>query len=890
MLNYHNDRNFKIEYNPQNNKTSFYRQWVGAQDYIEITLASFVYSDSNSIFVSDTSGDDTSGDGTQSNPYKTILKGCNSCTSSKIYVVVIDSVLYSEDLSTLNNNYFTGLYCAGGSTSSSGSSGATYAYPRLSLRTLDYTPSDSNTIYVSKAGNDTNSGTSAAPKLTLAGASAACTAAKQSILIADSGTYTEAGFEFTGNIKNLRAALGQKPTVSLSFNKDFFTADQEETATQIIADGPFYKNAGCCHLSDGKIIIAFTATGPNADFIVYNSDYTLYSAYSIVQSNAHGTDCEALSNDNILFVYADNADSLKGKFQIIDYDGNVIKTATTFTTRTVSAASYLNGPRVTVLKEFGPDGQDYALFTYVDTSDNKGRFMVMDMSDYSTVQAESVFNDAGTEGQGCCVSTDNNYVAITYEQTSDSTGKYLVLDTSDWSESVSETQFSTGVMLTDCCYLKNGLLCIHYADNPNTGSQGTDFLIINPLTDTTIKSATSIEAHESHVGVTTLLNGDIYFLYGDWAGIGDIDGLYYQTYRPDQYLLKVSTDAIFNGIVFNASSKEYMSKYINGNSADIDISHCTFDEIESDTTNQEAWCIYSNHEVNADHCSMHDGQKGVYTESNTSIIEDNQFYRLDKGYSVHVKGTASILGDITIEHNTFFNNYAALRLENNGGTYEVVKNNIFHDNNVYDINADTSQSFTNSTYTGTLNNASAGASVIKANPLFINEGALDEDDTDLQLKLRVFGYPADSPAYLLGDETSPDRDSGAWDVFPIGAITTWTSITIEKPSTGIKLKYEFIGNIITRKKDGDIETDYDDVMELIEIDFEGIRNSEWDDLMDMLTCGNNEIRLYPDPDTYPDSFNLYKIIYQNVEAGVKQFRLSRTGKQKFLISMARAYE
>lgn len=885
MLDYYNDYNFKLDYDPQNNKFGFQKNTIGASGSVSISVATITYTDSNSIFVSDTTGNDSTGDGTQSTPYKTILKGIDSCTSTKIYVIVLDSVLYSEELDSFDNDYFSGLYAATAQT------------PTLSLRVLDYTPSDGNTIYVSKSGNDANAGTAALPKLTIngtTGATSAVTAGKPNILIADSGTYIEEGWEFTGNIKNLRAALGETPIVTLTENEDYFSTSQQISDTNLSVSNYILRHDGTCSLSNGKIFIVNTVTGPNAFFYILNEDYTFSNTGTNFKTLGFGTDCETLSSDNVILVYADTSDGYKGKYQIVDSSGNSVKAETIFVNKAVATVSVgaWAGPSVSILKGFGPSGQDYAVFAYTDTTDSdKGKYTVIDLTDDSIIKAETTFHTGATDGIGVSVSDDKDYVAITFGRDSDYSGRYVLLETSGWTETVSSTEFETDVYMSDCCFLKNNLLNIIHSDNPNFGSSATTFYqVIEPLSNTNIIAKTQLYNEEMEVATTMTLSGDIFLLYSGWAGFALAGLMHYQTYRTDQYLMEISTDAIFNGITFDATNKEYMSKYILGNSAKIDMSWCTFDEINSSTTNQESWCIYSDDEVNADHCSLHDSQKGIYQESNLSIIEDNEFYRINDDYAVHIKGTAASSGDITVEHNTFFDNYSALRLEDNHGTNEIVKNNILHDNSVYDINATTAMSFTYSTYTGTLNNASAGASVVKSNPLFINEGSLDPDDTDLQIKLRVLGYPTDSPAYLLADDTAPDRDAGSWNVTPIGAITTWTEITIEKPSSGISVKHDFIGSIVTRKKDGDLESDYDDVMEIVEFTFKGLLNADWTSLMDMLTCGNNEVRLYPDPDTNPNSYNVYKIVYENVSSAVKQFRLSRTGVQDFGFTLARAFE
>jgi parallel beta-helix repeat protein len=855
MLNYHNDKDFKLEYDPVNNKFAFQKNIIGAHDSTDIEEADFSYTDLNSIFVSDTVGNDSTGDGTEALPYKTILFSINACTVTKVYVIVLDSVLYSEELDSFDNDYFSGLYAATGET------------PTLSRRVLDYTESDSNTIFVSKAGDDADPGTRAEPKLTLAGAVAACDATHQNIMIDDSGTYIETGWEFTGNVKNLRAKLGEKPTVQIEKNQDYFSISQQIGPTSYDSDSKFND---CCILSDGKKIITYTGSGGSDPgyFLVLNSDNTTYKSKAAFtgQTSTYEISCCVYGNNNIFLAYSTTVD---GFYQVINKDGDVIKEETSLPDVTDTA-----GIRCCTLNS----GSIFICFE--DDADGFGKYLVLDPSDWSTEVNLTTFKAGAVYDVGCDID-NNGIVWITYATAGPV--YYIGLDSSDWSVHKTETTISSGVNYEkcDCVVIDNNYLFFIYSSVVATAL--CNYKIINTDDYTEVKEQTLISAAYYGVGVAIDINGDVFMAIADRTSY--TPG-YYLTYRPAQYLLDVSTDCILNGIVFKPEDKQSLTKYINSAGASLDISCCDFTELESSTTNQSCLPISSNDELNIDHCQFYDCDNGPYTQSNSSVIENNLFYRINEGYALHIDGAGS---GITIEHNTFFDNYSGLYLENNDGD-EVVKNNIFYDCDNYDINADTDVTISNTTYTGTMLNITIGASVVKANPLFINEGALDPDDTNLQLKLRILGYPTDSPAYLLGDETSPDRDAGAWNITAIGSITTWSSLTCEKPATGIDVSNRFIGDILTQNKDGSIDSDFDDVMEVVEFKFAGLKNADWTNLMAMLICKNNEVRLYPDPDTYPDAYNLYKIIYSDVKSSPKMFRLSRTGVQDFQFTLARAYE
>ena len=67
----------------------------------------------------------------------------------------------------------------------------------MTLRSLGYTPTDANSIFVAKTGNDdTGTGTQANPVASINKAITICDADHQKVVILDSETYTENSFEF----------------------------------------------------------------------------------------------------------------------------------------------------------------------------------------------------------------------------------------------------------------------------------------------------------------------------------------------------------------------------------------------------------------------------------------------------------------------------------------------------------------------------------------------------------------------------------------------------------------------------------------------------------------------------------------------------------------------
>jgi hypothetical protein len=266
-------------------------------------------------------------------------------------------------------------------------------------------------------------------------------------------------------------------------------------------------------------------------------------------------------------------------------------------------------------------------------------------------------------------------------------------------------------------------------------------------------------------------------------------------------------------------------------------------------------------------------------------ISDNQFFRISDEYAIYLDCNSTAGADTTIEHNTITQSYGGIRLENNDGN-ETVINMILHDNDVYDIEADTNITLDNSVITGQHSGVTIGSMVVTGNPRFINEGAIDPDDIDLNIKLRSLGYSVDSSAYDLADD---DRNAGAWDVAVIGTAATWTSVTVEKPNE-IKRWVDPVGEIFTRKKDGSVETSYEGITEFLEFPFTGLTVANYAQVESMIWCGNNQVRIYYDPTTYPDNYVLFKIVYQKISKSAKSYTLNATGYSDIVLQFARKYE
>ncbi|OHD62949.1 MAG: hypothetical protein A2176_04890 [Spirochaetes bacterium RBG_13_51_14] len=192
------------------------------------------------------------------------------------------------------------------------------------LRTLDFTPSNDNAVFVAKTGNDaTGLGSTEHPFLTINKAITACDAGRQAVVIADSGTYAEKGFEMTGNIKKLFAAIGCNPVLNLQKNNSYFRLSEIQHET------PFTGNQ---------------------------------------RSNISAT---TLNNGNVFVAYRDDMDSYNAKYQILDPNGWVPVTGETALPTgdilCIAAATLPNGNVFIVYNKFFVS---YARFMVIDPSES----------------------------------------------------------------------------------------------------------------------------------------------------------------------------------------------------------------------------------------------------------------------------------------------------------------------------------------------------------------------------------------------------------------------------------------------------------------------------------------------------------------------------------------
>ncbi len=748
----------------------------------------------------------------------------------------------------------------------------------LTLRTLPITPSNSNVVAISSTGSDdTGSGTLESPYATINHAKDQCDASKQYVYILDSETYEEEGFELTGNFKGVLAKIGETPTVKFTTNNTFveslITVDARVNnadnlrASVLLSDTELLYLKVVYNVPDGVFIQRKSVnveSGAEIKTAVNITDGYAVDAYM---------DIELIDSTKLLVVYERrSADTLTYylHYKVINIsDGSDYIAQQTIASQ--SSAYYNIGCCMINDTDF--------VMTFKDGTDNKTKYYIIYYVSGSVEKSITTilnFNNLPL----LPVFYDDLYVVLAYVDSTDSDKtKYIVFDPSDASIIVSaKTVLTHSVYITKPYILSNNdMVFIHNSTSP---SVGTYYSIIDVPTGDYVFPKTIFDSAVgpyTHIDIKT--DGSLVCTFGNYhKGIIQLG-----------YYCKISTDAIFNGVIFDSGNYPYFYIMFKLNSAEVEFKWCTIKDFESQITYTPFYIISGNDTANLYNTIITDCGGGIDITANAAVLQDSQFIRIDDDYAIHIDGAASASGDITIEHCDIFNCYAGIRLENNNGANEIILNNIIHSISNYGIYADTEVTESYGVNTATNQNVTRGSSVFLSNPLYVNEGAADPDDTDLNIKVRITGYYSDSPAKDLADD---DRNAGSFNVEYIGSETTWSDFTIDKPKVFGPPRLVPVGSADNIGKDGTPASKKDAQFEELSMVFSSFSPADLENLLDMW-CNNDEatVRLYPDPTTNESDYDTWEIIRSEpIPLGPEFWKFQDLGGQEFPLTLRRKYE
>lgn len=854
-----NDINVKIEYNPRSSGVIIPINQVGPDDpfYIVDKPTYIDIEDTECWFVSADSGSD-SDDGSRGTPFATLAHAISELTEAKPYIIVLDSAMYNEDLSGETFTNFEGLY-----------KDTEDLTPYIIGRVLDYTPGDANTIYVAKYGSDTEGdGTEDDPVKTITAAADLCDATHQTVMILDSEEYTEEGFEFTGNFKNIYAAIGQTPVIKITQNNDFTGSGSFDFATGVRTasrGGGTYITAP---MSNGKVV------GYSESYLtVWNSDFSVYS------------------NKDVYDTIGAAVELLDGKIAIISAGGMRIYTAslTYLTTRTYSAIGRYP-KKATML----PDGRIIVAVRTTTYDVSSANLAVID-TDYSSYSV-TAFSGEVDDVSGCVyLADDASYkIFFCYVKSSDRKVYYKVYN-DELTEVIGETvlwnspiNYFARLNSLDCSANSIGQIAVVVYKNVCILENDLSFAKTFTVFDQPAAQGTSGDQYWAEM-VCAIGGGQFVIAYrmikDDGSGLGN----YYRLISSASYYSVLgSTDVKLHGITIEPSDTAYLAHFLKFNGASLTLKYCKVRNAKTSiASNITCWAIYSNDQVDVYNSQIWDCNKGIYQESASADIIESQFCRLALGYALHIKGAAVSEGDITIDHCDFLAVYGGVRFEDNDGTNEIFKNSIVHTAYILALRAEAELTINYSIITGDVSNVVFGTNVVEINPMYINEGSVSPGDTDLNLKTITLGYYNDSPGKGLGES---GENVGSMLVQYSDEAIQWDELTFEKPLMGVRRYLVPVGGSSNVVKSGAVKSSVEAWTEYLEFEFRGVLNSELTEFLKMIRSVSNQVRIYLEPDTDPYNYNIYRYIHGRVNTSAKHYKLNRTGVEGFTLKFARAYE
>jgi hypothetical protein len=919
-----NDKTIKIKYDPQYVKQRFTLNAIGPEPWTTIAETTLTHTDDDTIYVSGDTGNDTTGDGTSALPYATEVKGISECDIDHPYVLILDSADYAEDYTGVTNEYWIGTFAAVGET------------PRRSRRTLDFTPADSNSKFVSKDGDDsTGDGTMETPYLTIAKAASTCDGSHQKVVIMDSEEYIENAFDTSGDFNGVYSVVGQAPTIKFLPYKYADASYTEIISETTLHDNLTNNDVSFVKIANGNILYLYTlddGAGNKVYGKIYNVAFDAVTSETLIYTDDNRTqiyDAVLLDDENIAIVYYKQGGGLYNIIispELVKLHGPTL-IHDNYLYQICNLAALTNGGFIAVFARLNAEYTAYSAHYVGMDDEGTVDIAVVDIITGLTYQpyvdvaalrqsdgfAIVVNYPNGGDITSCrayyrvCENSGASRKASTLIRSQDASqwrpiavcesridgrfmvalgdgasgGFYYIYD-SDGGAVKGETAFasSAAIMGTVICRTVEGGFALIIYDYV-AGNNYTVKSIVYDYEGTNILAAQSLSTVK--VEAFPMLMDDGSFACGYRAN-GPIIGIhrFALTYAISIYAAVAAT---FNGFTIDADNGYLNGNLFYGDAAALAVQHCHIKN-GANGIGYYASAMRSDDAVSIENSIIQDYDSGISVVANDFSMNNTNVFRINHGYAIDVDGAAAVLDDILFDHCDFFACYGGIHLENNNGTNETIKNCIFHDNAVYAIDAETEVTFSNSICTDAVTGAAEGSSVRHANPLYKNEGYIDPDDTDLTLKNSDVGDGITSPGITLGDD---GKNAGAIDDIYPGSGVSWSEIEITKPEV-LPITREYAGAVNLQLASGDYESYFDGRSEMLKFKWKGISNDDYDELDKVLDCDSNELLIYFEPDTNPAIYYAFTLLREAVSAGNSYYLLDSVGKEDVEVSVARKYE
>lgn len=791
----------------------------------------------------------------------------------------------------------------------------------LTLRTLDFTPSDVNSVYVEKTGSDsTGDGTAANPFLTIKHAMTAVTATKCNIVIADSGTYIEESMAIDTDCARIVAAIGQTPVIqpALIHGSSFYHFDTKLDTTALTATtGAATRYSGVAALSNGNFVILYDRNGSNyyTYFIIVDKNGSVVIPETVVASSnaVQGTVC-SLESGYFVLAYRNPSSNLIN-YYVYDNSGTLHYSD--------SSVACLYG-EVNVGRVGGYD--DRFVICYTHTS-NYTFFFVADINGVQYV-APKQLSTYRCHDRGSIVPKPGGGFIYSFRISTLDDNRWCVVDGSG--TILNDAQVLAGYRYCAGSLTDNGILfaCGDVSGNVSLIEYSLNtYAVITPsqtiYTDAAVDMneislvkmsdnnyALAVWTYQSGTGYTvrllliqnnwTLLSSETftnyvrsmcaYNSYSDRLCVSmiSVTSPYSPTINIKSGFLTdwwtASSSLLLNGINFESNDCDYIYRLIYISAGTFTMRWCElndFTRIDYADDDYPLYPVISAGSANVvANCKVFNCDAGFKFTSDAANVSWSQFYHNIVNPSIYVDGDGT---GVIVNHCDFLFCRIGVYLLNNAGT-EVIKNSIFYQALLYSIQAEAAVVYTNSVNSSPVSNATAGALVVLAHPHYVNDGYVTYANLDLRLKSRVLGYKFDSPALLIGDDT---ENAGSVQIDTSGTTQTWTSITVSKDK--VSFDYEpVLGNEIIYR-DGSVDSSRDSYVEVLQLQWSALINADLENLLDVIFCEKDQVRVYLDPVTHPATYAFYKVIFDKAHASPAHFRLSRTGAEGFSLTLKRGY-
>jgi hypothetical protein len=797
----------------------------------------------------------------------------------------------------------------------------------LTLRELGFTPDNTNSIFVSKDGDDSNAGTQASPVLTIERASALITASKSNIVILDSGEYIENSIDFSANCTGLFSLLGETPKIIPATPLIGKTAGNYawgSLATKGSTDIGSGSYSAVAVLDNGNVVSVFrSAVSPNpiAGRLLNNNGELQKDGVALL-SEAHSGSSQFLNAFAVkggIVVCKDyfnsSASYMACEYGIFDNDLNLI-----FTKKFPSQRAGVAGCKI-----------------------NEDTFVLTSYS-ISGVHYIKIKND-GTELTGwISLSAVRPHSQVDgFTVNSDGLGGFIIgfKVYNVWENRVIYVD-KDGVIKFNDSIISGGGYCSPVVDNnkviiatSNSGLQVhiqerklSDFstvtapVLVGTYTSNTGLSTTSNNIHlriTENKAIALVSGRSLYFLAPDFSLIGAVETMK-NSYHNNSMDYDLLNDRIFIHLSVTAGGLPadtmelrikggFITDFLNFQSS-VEINGIIFDSPNikikrylrtAGSLLKFRWCDVLNITrgafTDANHYTLrvltstaaaneiknsrfHNNDSGLHITSNSNLIYRSQFAK------AYILPAIHIIGENTeVNHCDFVFCKVGVKLNSNSAD-DIIRNSTFFKNINADIEAETPVELNHSLFTGILINCTLGTKVLQVNPLYINDGFNDITKINLNLKRKLLGFLIDSAGLGLADDGG---DAGSHKTVILGVEETWKEIKV--PKGEMKRKFGPAWAVSNIFDSGRMKSQKKGMIETIEIDWsKGLRSEFVDKIIQLNTCDSSEVRLYPDPATHPLDYGTYTFEYQEIDLDPGTNRLSNRGYKGVKMIFKRSVE